>query len=97
MEMKKIEMDQVIENGTLRVWAHRQSEPGNSANYNVYYYLNDQAPALESSAAGSDSNVVSMQWETNSLGWPIIAAIGLAGTTAIFFVFRKARQKLTDK
>ena len=95
MEMKKAEMDMAIADGTLRDWVLYQGEPDNSANRNVYhyYYLNDQAPALNDRAAGNDPTIVNTNWQVSIEGWATVVGLGSAGLVAIFFVFRKARQK----
>jgi hypothetical protein len=94
MDMKKAELDQALRNGTLREWALYQSEPNNSANYNVYYYyfLNGQAPPLNSEAAGKDPTIVSTRWEITPVGWAIVAGVGLSSVAAIVAIFRKARR-----
>lgn len=50
MDMKKSEMDYAIENGILKKWlAFGVPQYGNFQNHNVYFYyfLNDQAPAVD--------------------------------------------------
>ncbi|AFU60127.1 hypothetical protein Ngar_c32110 [Candidatus Nitrososphaera gargensis Ga9.2] len=94
MEMKKAEMDQAIRDGTLREWVEYRSEPNNFANYNVYsyYYLNDQAPSISwYSFERNDFEPVITYWHVNPAGMVTLAGIGVAGTIATLYVFKKTR------
>ena len=92
MENKKAEMDQAITDGTLQEWILNQSEPNNSANYNVYYYyhLNGQAPSVE--LIDSGTSVVSTQWEMSTAGWATLVGIGIAAVAGITIIFVKSRR-----
>jgi hypothetical protein len=96
MEVKKVEMDQAIKDGTLNEWVEYRSAPDNFANYNVYFYyfLNDQALDIND-FSNSLMREPAAYWFGLPLGWVLATAgIAVAGTAAIIFVLKKA--KLTN-
>lgn len=104
MEMKKVEMDKAIENGTLKEWAEHQSEPNNFANFNVYYYyfLNGQAPDINeySSNIRWDTSLPMLDETDTPIVFELVVVIGtvLGGAAAgIFYCLRRSNRFAAGK
>ena len=99
MEMKKVEMDSAIKDGTLKEWTEYGSSSDNFANWNVWYYyhLNGQAPDLQpyytENATKDNFKLIISYYYVSSGGFIIIgimaSSIGITG----FVIGRKMLPK----
>lgn len=89
MEMKKAQMEQAADNGTLMQWRQQQA-----ANENVYQYykaFGQQPTTIDD--PGFRDDVIVTYWYTRPIAIAAMAAVAGAGTIAALIVVSKSRGK----